>query len=66
MRRLIQRQRFSNDLRRLKRSGKRLDDLFAVVDLVVEFGTVPPNYRPHPLTGEWKGSSNVTSILTGF
>lgn len=55
MRRLTQHRRFGSDLKRLKRRGKELGDLFAVVDLLIEFGTLPPNFRPHPLVGEWKG-----------
>jgi mRNA interferase YafQ len=52
MRRVVQRLRFRNDLKRLKRRGKDIEELFAVVDLLLEFGSLPPNYRPHPLTGE--------------
>ncbi len=55
MRRVIQRRRFRNDLKRLKRRGRELEELFAVVDLLAEFGGLPDAYRPHPLTGEWKG-----------
>ncbi len=55
MRRITQRRRFRNDLKRQKGRGRNIEDLFAVVDLLAEFGSLPPNYRPHPLTGEWKG-----------
>jgi mRNA interferase YafQ len=56
MRRLAQRRRFRDDLKQMKRRGKSLDDLFAVIDLLLEFGTLPPPYRPHRLSGEWKGA----------
>jgi mRNA interferase YafQ len=55
MRRVVQRRRFRNDLKRLKRRGRDLEELFAVVDLLAELGSLPDAYRPHSLTGEWKG-----------
>jgi mRNA interferase YafQ len=29
--------------------------LIAAVELLAETGTLPEGYRPHKLTGEWKG-----------
>jgi mRNA interferase YafQ len=55
MRRVVQRTRFRNDLRRQKRRGKDLEELIAAVELLAETGTLPDGYRPHRLTGEWKG-----------
>jgi mRNA interferase YafQ len=56
MRRIIQRRRFRDDLKRLKRRGRDIEELFAAVDLLLEFGRLPPNYQSHPLTCEWKSA----------
>jgi mRNA interferase YafQ len=55
MRRIAQRKRFRDDLKRQRRRGKDIDDLIAVVELLAEQGTLPPAYRPHKLSGEWRG-----------
>jgi mRNA interferase YafQ len=55
MRRITQQRQFRNDSRRLKRLGRDLEELIAVVELLAETGTLPPDYRPHRLSGEWKG-----------
>jgi mRNA interferase YafQ len=55
MRRIRQQQPFLNDFKRQKRRGKDVADLFAVVELPVEDGELPAAYRPHQLSGEWKG-----------
>ncbi len=55
MRRIIQRKQFRNDLKRQKRRGKDVDELIATVEILAETGALSPAYRPHQLTGEWKG-----------
>ena len=55
MRRVTQRKQFRNDLKRQKRRGKNLEELIAAVELLAEEGTLPGPYRPHQLSGEWKG-----------
>jgi mRNA interferase YafQ len=55
MRRITQRRQFRDDLRRLKRRGKDIDDLIAVVELLAEQGALPPAYGAHKLSGEWRG-----------
>jgi mRNA interferase YafQ len=55
MRRITQRKQFRNDLKRQKRRGKDLEDIITVVELLAETGTLPSAYRPHKLSGEWKG-----------
>jgi mRNA interferase YafQ len=54
MRRIVQRRQFRNDLKRQKRRGKDIEELLAVVELLAETGTLPAEYRPHALSGEWK------------
>ena len=55
MRRVTQHARFRADLRRQTRRGKNIEELIAVVELLAEDGELPSGYRPHRLTGEWKG-----------
>ena len=55
MRHVTQRKRFQDDVKREKRRGKNIDDLVAVVELLAEDGVLPAAYRPHRLTGVWKG-----------
>ena len=55
MRRIAQQKRFKLDLKRQKRRGKDIEELIATVELLAETGTLPEGYRPHRLTGEWKG-----------
>ena len=46
---------FERDFKRQKRRGKDIEDLFAAVELLAETGSLPTTYRPHQLSGEWKG-----------
>ena len=55
MRRIAQRKQFRDDIKRQKRRGKDIEDLIAVVELLAEQGSLPAAYRPHKLTGEWRG-----------
>ena len=55
MRRITQRRQFRDDLKRQKRRGKDLEELFAVVELLAEQGSLPTGFYPHPLRGGWKG-----------
>ena len=55
MRRITQRRQFRDDVRRQKRRGKDLEDLIAAVELLAESGSLPSGYRPHRLSGTWKG-----------
>jgi len=55
MRRVTQRQRFRDDLKRQKRRGKDIDDLIAAVELLADEGALPPAYGAHKLSGEWSG-----------
>jgi mRNA interferase YafQ len=55
MRRITQRTRFREDLKRQKRRGKDIEDIIAAVEMLAETGMLPEAYRPHRLSGEWKG-----------
>jgi mRNA interferase YafQ len=55
MRRVAQRRKFRDDLKRQKRRGKDIGDLIAAVELLAEQGDLPSAYRAHRLSGEWSG-----------
>ena len=46
---------FDRDVTRLKRQGKDIEHLFAVVEMLVSEETLDPAYRDHALHGEWAG-----------
>jgi mRNA-degrading endonuclease YafQ of YafQ-DinJ toxin-antitoxin module len=56
MRRIVQRKRFRDDLRRQSRRGKDLAEFFDAVELLAEHGALPTAYQAHRLTGEWSGT----------
>ena len=47
--------KFRRDLKRAKRQGLDLAELWAVVGLLCERATLPERYRDHPLSGDWAG-----------
>jgi mRNA interferase YafQ len=55
MRRIVEQKQFRQDLKRQKRRGKDVEELIAAVELLAETGALPAGYRPHKLSGEWKG-----------
>jgi mRNA interferase YafQ len=55
MRLIVRGRRFDDQLKRLKRRGYDIRELFAVVDLLAEDGELPAAYHPHRLIGEWGG-----------
>ena len=55
MRAVVRSNRFRSELKRLKRRGFSMAELYAVIDLLAEDGELPPGYRPHKLAREWDG-----------
>jgi mRNA interferase YafQ len=55
VRRVVQHTAFERDLRRLKKQGKQLDKLEAIVDRLQASKLLPPRCRLLPLRGEWEG-----------
>ena len=47
--------RFQEDITRVKRQGKSLLDLEYIIDLLLEDRTLPNEFSPHKLRGQWKG-----------
>ncbi len=46
---------FKKDLRKCVSRGRDVSILEKVVDLLAETGTLPSKYKPHKLTGNYKG-----------
>lgn len=55
MKRLKQSSRFKKDLKRIQHNPKKIEKLEIVLELLKENGTVPPEYSPHLLVGQYKG-----------
>ena len=55
MRRIVQRKQFRDDLKRQKRRGKDIGELFDAVELLAEEGALPSAYGAHTLSAEWSG-----------
>lgn len=47
--------RFRKDMKRIEKRGKDMRKLRAVLTLLVEEQPLPPDYRDHPLRGDWLG-----------
>ena len=55
MRELIFKKKFSKDVERMKRSGRDMNRLGEVLDLLADGKPLSPNNRDHPLIGNLKG-----------
>ena len=47
---------FKKDVKRAGKRGKDLAKLKAVLELLIEGAPLPPEYKDHPLRGEFTGS----------
>jgi mRNA interferase YafQ len=47
---------FKKDVKRAEKRGKDLAELKVVLDLLIEGKPLPPDYRDHPLRGNFAGS----------
>ncbi len=54
MRTLIRGAQFRRDVKLAQRRGKELGKLRQVILLLAEGRPLPPRYKDHPLSGEWK------------
>ncbi len=43
------------DVKKLQKSGKNIEKLLKAVEILAEDEKLPPEYRDHPLTGNFKG-----------
>ena len=46
---------FRRDLRRLRKSGYRLEKLEEAIDILASGQLLPPSYADHPLHGDFEG-----------
>lgn len=44
---------FKKDYKRLKKRGLPLEKLREAIQLLIETGSLPPEYRPHKLVGDY-------------
>jgi mRNA interferase YafQ len=54
MRKIIRSAQFKRDVRLAEKRGKDLAKLRELILLLVEEKPLPPHYKDHPLTGDWK------------
>lgn len=47
--------RFKKDVKRIQHMPEKVDRLDKVVKQLRQSGTLPPEYRPHRLTGNYRG-----------
>jgi mRNA interferase YafQ len=47
--------RFEKALKKCIKKGLRMDKFKTVVDILSSTGSLPPQYRPHKLSGEYAG-----------
>lgn len=47
--------RFEKDVKRCKKRGYKLQALFDVIGMLEDTGALPPEYRPHKLSGDREG-----------
>lgn len=47
---------FKKDLKLAKKQNKDLDKLFSVIEVLAGGETLPPQYRDHDLSGNYKGT----------
>lgn len=46
---------FKKDMKRCQKRGLPMEELYAVIKLLSDNGSVPMQYKPHKLTGNYEG-----------
>ena len=54
MREIVRSAQFKRDIRLAQKRGKDMTKLQELILLLVEDKPLPPRYKDHPLSGEWK------------
>jgi mRNA interferase YafQ len=54
MREIIRSVQFKRDVKLRQKRGKNMSKLRELILLLSEAAPLPPHYRDHPLSGEWK------------
>ena len=52
---VAQTKQFKKDVKRMRKQGKDLEKIKAVIDLLVAEEPLPPKHRDHKLGGNWLG-----------
>ena len=52
---VAQTRQFKKDVKRMRKRGKDLEKIKAVIDLLVDGEPLPPKHRDHKLEGNWIG-----------
>ena len=67
MREIVRSAQFKRDVKSAKKRGKDVAKLRELILLLVEDKPVPPRYKDHPLSGEWKHyrDSHIERVRTG-
>lgn len=55
MKKFKQTSQFKKDLKRIQNNPKKIASLQTVLELMQKTGTVPQEYKPHLLVGDYKG-----------
>ena len=54
MREILRKRQFKKDFQRIQRTGRNIERLFETIGLLKDEQPLPPHYRDHQLTGNWK------------
>ncbi len=54
MREIVRKRQFKKDFQRIERTGRNMERIFEVIGLLQNEQPLPPHYRDHQLTGNWK------------
>ena len=59
MREIVRAAQFKRDVKLAEKRGKDMEKLRQVILLLVEEKPLPPSYKDHPLSGNWKHHRDI-------
>jgi mRNA interferase YafQ len=54
MREIVRKGQFKKDYQRIQRTGRKVERIFEAIELLQAEHPLPPHYRDHQLSGNWK------------
>ena len=66
MKQLSQTRQFAKDVKRMRKRGKDIEKLKALVTRLASGQALEPRYRDHALIGEWKNCRDCHLEPTGY
>ena len=54
MREIVRKRQFKKDYLRIQRTGRKMERFFEAIELLQAEHPLPPHYRDHQLSGNWK------------